>query len=201
MTKKRASQSHKSANTTNKMKEKKNTPSKQIPEEKRAYLEELFLMGGITPYQASRLVGIHHTTASTYYKEWSEVLVESEGHDDFVVREKRARAQALESITKTIIGVRKRRQDLERILGNLIYKKDEKDPEKFELKDVIFLEHPVILGYTSQIRQEEVFLTELQLQYDTIKRTPPVEAILDREVEKLIGEKLAQKNRINISKD
>ena len=187
MTKKRASQSRKNENTE------KFISSNKISDEKKAQLEELFLMGGIGPYQASKIVGVHWNTASTYFKEWAEILIEAEGHEDFVLREKRARAHSLEGITKTILSVRKRRQDLERILGNLIYDKDKKDPKKFNLKDVYTIAHPIVLGYTSQIRQDEIYLTELQLQYDTIKRTPPIEVILDREVEKLIGEKLAQK--------
>jgi len=199
MSKKRASQSRR--NDKSSKSKKKFIPEHKISEEKKAHLEEIFLMGGIGPYQASKIVGVHWNTASAYFTEWAEILVESEGHDDFVIREKRARAHSLEGITKTIIGVRKRRQDLERILGNIIYNKDKKDPEKFNLKNVDFIDHPVVLGYTSQIRQEDVLLTELQLQYDTIQRTPPVEIILDKEVEKIIGEKLAQKNRDYNTKD
>lgn len=187
MAKKQASQSQKNENS------KKTLLSQRISDETKSQLEELFLMGGIGPYQASKIVGVHWNTASTYYKEWTEILIEAEGHEDFVLREKRARAHSLEGITKTILSVRKRRQDLERILGNLIYKKDKKDPTIIELKDVNYLEHDIVLGYTSQIRQEELFLTGLQLQYDTIKRTPPIEVILDKEVEKLIAGKLAQK--------
>jgi len=49
-----------------------------IEPEKLEELESLFFMGGITPYSASKQVGIDPKTAKIYFEEWAEKLVDDE---------------------------------------------------------------------------------------------------------------------------
>ena len=154
-------------------------------------LENLFLMDGITPYAAAKIVGCMYPTAVRYFDEWAENLIASPDYETWAYRQKRVRARALEGITKKIMFVTQQRKDLERIVGNLMYeKKKDKETklEKLELLDPRYMNHPVILGYQGRITTLTQQLMELQSEYDAIDAAPPAEVILKKEIGQLINE-------------
>lgn len=157
-------------------------------------LESLFLMDGITPYQAAKIVGISYNTARLYFKDWAEELTEDEAHETWAMREKRVRARALEGIAKKIVAASERLRHIERIYGNIILKKDPKNSKKLITKHPNEIDPVLSSIYEKQIRMTEIFLTELQQQFDGIEMMPPAEAILERELEKLVAEKQAVLN-------
>lgn len=192
------------SNKSNKEKKKKHCQSNKanhiISENQKQELENFFLMR-ITSYQAAKTVGVSPQTAKTYYDLWAEELTEDAGHEPWFKREKRARARSLEGISQQIIRIMKRLDYLNRIFYKLILKQDPKNKENFILKSVDEINHHYVQLYEKAIRMNETFLADQQDHYSAIEIIPPSEDVLDREVEKLIGEKLAQKTRNPVLKN
>jgi hypothetical protein len=53
--------------------------------------------------------------------------------------------------------------------------------------------------YERIVRLNDILASELQIQFDSIEMMPPSEAILDRELEKLIAEKQGISSKTTIS--
>jgi len=162
-----------------------------ISDEQIASLKELFLMGGITPTQAGLFVGVNHLTAKTYFREWAEEILNDPEHLTWAEREAHARVRALESITKQIIKVNETLARFEKILDNLLVKKNKQTGE-FELKEeVMDIENIIfrIVNVEKIVRLNRIYQSELQMQYASIEMMPPVAAILEKELEKWITAK------------
>lgn len=159
---------------------------KQITPAQEKELETLFFMDGITPYRASKIVGISRETAGKYFESWSADLITDEGYETWAVRQKRVRARALEGIAKKIIELSTRRHTLERIYGNFIYKKGKED--KLEIKPWNEIPHELVLNYESRLLALDRHLAELQAEYDSIEAKPPAEIILKQELLAMIEE-------------
>lgn len=170
-----------------------------ISEEQIASLKELFLMGGITPTQAGLFVGVDYRTAQTYFREWAEEILDDPEHLTWAEREAHARVRALESITKQIIKVNDTLARFEKILDNLLVKKNKKTGE-FELNEkVMNIENLIfrIVNIEKIVRLNRIYHSELQMQYASIEMMPPVAAILEKELEKWIAAKQEQFDIIN----
>jgi hypothetical protein len=164
-------------------------------------LRELFLEDGMTAYQAAQITGNHFRTVQNYFDEWADEIIKVSGHETWIAREKRVRARALEGISKKLTSVRTRLAKLYSILDELIevrslVTKHEKaldrklqavvntlDDDKFDKLN------SEIERYERIVRLNDILASELQIQFDSIEMMPPSEAILDRELEKLIAEK------------
>jgi len=165
-----------------------------------ASLKELFLMGGITPTQAGNFAGIDYRTVQTYFREWAEEILDDPEHLTWAEREAHARARALESITKQIIKLNEIIARFEKILENLLVIKNKKTKE-FELKkDVMDVDTIVnkIVHIEKIVRLNNIYHSELQMQYTSIEMMPPVAAILEKELEQWIA---AKQEKIDIIND
>ena len=157
-------------------------------------LENLFLMDGITPFAAARIVGCNFETARRYFDEWAENLLSTPEHETWAYRQRRVRARALEGITKKIMFVTRQRSDMERIVGNMMYSKvkhKETKLETIELKDPMYIEHGVVLGYQQRITALTQQLMELQAEYDAIDAAPPADVILKKELLQMHNEAIS----------
>lgn len=166
----------------------------RLSDEKIAALKELFLMGGITPTQAGIFVGVNFLTVKTYFQEWAEEIIHDPEHLTWAEREAHARVRALESITKQIMKVNETIARFEKILENLLVKKNKQSGE-FELKeDVMDIENIIyrIVNIEKIVRLNNIYHSELQMQYASIEMMPPVAAILEKELEKWILDKQQQ---------
>ncbi len=159
---------------------------KTISEAQEHELETLFFMDGITPYRASKIVGISLETATKYFEMWSADLITDEGYETWAQRQKRVRARALEGIAKKIIEQSTRRHTLERIYGNFIYKKGKEN--ELELKDINLIPHELVLNYETRLLALDKHLAELQAEYDSIEAKPPAEIILRQELLAMLDE-------------
>lgn len=162
----------------------KKRDDRKISEEQLEILEQLFFMGGITSYQASKQCNIDPKTAKSYFEEWAEKLTDDPQHESWITKEKKIRARVLESITKQIIPVKENLQHFEKLLAALLYHK----------KDGILVPNTSVdLDSVERIekivRANRIYFTELQQQYSAIEMTPPVESILEIELEKYIAQK------------
>lgn len=172
----------------------------RLSDEKIAGLKELFLMGGITPTQAGDFIGVNFITVRTYFQEWAEEIIHDPDHQTWAEREAHARVRALESITKQIIKVNETLSRFEKILENLLVKKNKKTKE-FELKEeVLNIENLIfrIVNIEKIVRLNRIYHSELQQQYASIEMMPPVAEILEKELEKWIA---AKQEKINIIND
>ena len=59
-------------------------------------LKDLFLEGGMTPYQAAQKTGVAFKTAQMYFIQFAKELTDDPNHEDWFEREKRVRQRALE---------------------------------------------------------------------------------------------------------
>ena len=168
----------------------KNSSYKKISKEQLLELEELFLMDGITPNQAGKIVGVRFETAKSYFEKWAEDLVDDEHYETWVDRQKRIRARALEGITKDILATTERLRHLEVVFANIILTKNEKGA--LITKNVTEINHKLQYTYETQIRHNVELLAELKAQAFVISSAVPVNIILDRELSKAIAEKQIQ---------
>lgn len=159
---------------------------KKISESQEKELETLFFMDGITPYRAAKIVGIALETATRYFEMWSADLITDEGYETWAQRQKRVRARALEGIAKRIIELSTRRNTLERIYGNFIYKEPKKG--NLKLKDINLIPHELVLNYETRLLALDRHLAELQAEYDSIEAKPPAEIILRQELLAMLDE-------------
>jgi len=136
-------------------------------------LKDLFLEGGMTPYRASLILNIDNKTASKYFREFADELVENESHEDWFDREGRVRQRALEGISSQINEVRKILEPFELKLKKLLAKKD------FDLDAIVPIEKIV--------RLNRKFLVDLIDNYDAVDMTPPMRIILEKEMEARIA--------------
>ncbi len=164
---------------------------------KKAELEYLFLMDGITAYAASKHVGCKRETAVRYFDQWAEALLQDPDHETWAYRQKCVRVRALEGYTRKIMSVTKQKGDMERIVGNLMYKekttgKGKTEKKTLVLKDPDSMDHAVILGYQGRITNVNQQLMELQEAYDAIDSKPPAEIILKQEFMQMLNESKTQ---------
>lgn len=189
------------SNKSNKEKKKKHCQSNKanhtISENQKLELENFFLMGGITSYQAAKTVGVSPQTARTYYDLWAEELTEASGHETLFKREKRAKAQSLEGISKQIIRIMKRLDYLSRIFYKLILKQDPKNKENFILKSVDEIDHHYVQIYEKAIRMNETFLAVQQDHYSAIEIISTSEEVLERVIEKHMRKKMEEKGLLH----
>ena len=162
---------------------KSNKDNHTISSEKKDELEELFLMGGISSYMASRRVGIDPRTASIYFEDWAERLVEDEDHIPWATKEKYARARYKQGITKRIIKIETRLSYFQTRLTNIISKEIDGKRIATESPNEAHLEK-----YERYVRITEIQLTELQQEYAVIDMMPPTEVLLKKEIERMISE-------------
>jgi len=157
-----------------------------ISPEKIDHLQSLFLIGGITSYAASKEVGIDPKTATVYFQEWAEKLVEDENHIPWSIKEGYARARYKESITKRILKIKNRLEFFDSKLISIITIKNKKtkkttpnpNPDESKLEK-----------YERYVRVTELQLSELQQEYAIIDMMPPTEILLQQEIQKMIDEK------------
>ena len=116
MTKKKPSPTRKTSITLSKTGRKKPNENKEMIET----LKELFLMDGMTAYQASQITPYNFRTVQVYFDEWADEIIKVSGHEIWIAREKRVRARALEGISKKLTSVRTRLAKLYSILDELI---------------------------------------------------------------------------------
>jgi len=147
----------------------------QVPKKIIEKLKDLFLEGGMTPYRASLILNIDNKTASKYFREFADELIQSENHEDWFDREARARQRALEGLSTQINEVRKILESFELKLKKLLAKKD------FDLDTIVPIEKIV--------RLNRKFLVDLIDEYDAVDMTPPMIIILEKEMEARIAAK------------
>ena len=157
-----------------------------ISKDKERELENLFLMDGITPYQAARIVDIKFETARRYFSMWSERLISDPEYESFASRQKRVRARALEGYTRKIMFITNQRNNLEKTLSNLIYMKNKKD--ELVLRPTDKMKHDLVLAYNSKIAVLNQQLMELQNSYDAVDARPPADVILRQEMTEMLHE-------------
>lgn len=175
----------------------------KISVEQTKSLKELFLMGGITPTQAGIFVDIDYRTVQVHFRDWAEEILEDPEHLTWAEREAHARVRALESITKQIMKLNETIARFEKILDNLLVKRNKKTGE-FELKDNVMDADNItskIVHIEKIVRLNNIYHSELQMQYASIEMLPPVSAILEKELEKWIISKQEQINLINDTSD
>ena len=166
-------------------------------------LKEIFLLDGMTAYQASQQTEYDFKTVQNYFNQWADEIIDAEGHEDWVEREARVRTRSLEGVSKKLTTVRERLTKLHKILDELIdtrtlltSKEKQKDKKIQKIIDSLDSDKTEKLNveverYERIVRLNDIMSSELQQQYDAIEMMPPAEAILDRELEKLIAEKQA----------
>ena len=159
--------------------------NKTISKEKEDQLRDLFTMDGITPYQASQVVGIHRATALKYFEQWANELIDDPEHESWAFRQKRVRVRALEGVTKKIIFVSTQRTNLEKILDRHLFitngkEKTMKPPEQ--------IQDNLILAYNRTIMDLTGQLMILHDEYDAIDSQPPAAVILKQEILELASE-------------
>ena len=156
-----------------------------ISKDEKEQLQNLFLMDGITPFQASKVVGVHRATAQRYFDMWAEELVHEPEHESWAYRQNRVRARALEGITKKIIYVNRQRYNLEQVLDRQMFIKD--DDGEF-LKSADNMQDNLVLAYNHSIMELTAQLMTLQDEYDAIDSQPPAAVILKQEILDLANE-------------
>ena len=162
----------------------------KISDAKITYLESLFLMDGITAYQAAKLADVDIDTAQRYFDDFTEQLLREDEYETWAYRQKRVRARSLEGITKKILFVSQQRAELERTLSALLYYKNGKDV--LISIPVDEMDHTKILRYNTSIMALTEQLIELQAQFDAIDSTPPADVILQHEINQMIKENTHQ---------
>ena len=180
--------------SSNKKQKEKAKQNHTLSPEQLQELENMFLMGGITSYQAAKFLHIAPKTAKIYFTDWAEQLISDPEHIPWVQKEKRARARALESLTKQIIPVMTTLTWFEKILHLLLIAKKEKKTDKDTLDQARSTSTDTdtsnkISNTERIVRLNRIYLSELQQQYFSIDMMPPAEAILELELEKYIAEK------------
>ena len=181
---------------------KKRRANHQISEDKERALQELFLMDGITPFQAARIVGVKFDTAKRYFEMWCDELIEDPEHETWVQRQRRVRVRSLEGYAKKIIAITEQRNIMEKILVNLTFTKDEKtkgdtvssfigmkdNANNLKFKSSEELQHDLILSYNTKIAILNQQLLELQDKYDAVDSQPPAIIILQKEMADMLNE-------------
>jgi len=147
----------------------------QVPKKIIEKLKDLFLEGGMTPYRASLILKIDNKTASKYFREFADELIQSENHEDWFDREARARQRALEGISTQISEVRKILEPFELKLKKLLAVKN------FDLDAIVPIEKIVRLNRT--------ILFELIDEFNATEMIPPMIIILEKEMEARIAAK------------
>ncbi len=148
-------------------------------------LESLFFTGGITSYSAAKQVGIAPATASIYFEEWAEKLVEDEDHISWTVKEKYAKARYKEALTKRLIKIKSRLTYFENRLTHVITTKDENEKRIPNYN----ADESKVDKAERLVRLTEIQYNDIQQEYAIIDMMPPSEVILQKEVERLINEK------------
>jgi len=168
---------------THKTTTKSNKANHTLSESKLDKLESLFFTGGISPYAASKEVGIKPETAKVYFEEWSEKLVADEDHIPWATKEKFAKARYKEGITKRIIKIRTRLEYFEKRLISITMDKEGKKLVINNEPDEILVER-----YERYVRNTETQLADMQQEYAIIDMMPPTEILLKKEIERMISE-------------
>lgn len=145
-------------------------------------LKDIFLQGGITPYQAAMQTGYKFDTVKKLFKKWANELVSEEQREPWLEREKRVRQRALEGLSTKLTKVRERLKKFEEILDKIIKSENEQVDPRIEL-------------YEKIVRLNTALAAELQQQYDAIEMTPPTVEILLKEIEKLIDQRKQDSNK------
>lgn len=138
--------------------------SKQLQET----LKDVFLEGGMTPYQAAKKLGIDFKTAQMYFIQFAKELTDDPNHEDWFAREKRVRQRALEGYSKRITQLKSDMKEYREILEDKLKKKDDAGIERYE----------------RIVRQNTVILIEVTDMFDALEMTPPTETILLEELER-----------------
>ncbi len=147
----------------------------QVPKKIIEKLKDLFLDGGMTPYRASLILKIDNKTASKYFKQFADELIQNESHEDWFAREARVRQRALEGLSTQISEIRDILKPFEKKLKKLLTKTE------FDLDAIVPIEKIV--------RLNRKFLVELIDEYDAVDMTPPMIIILEKEMEARIAAK------------
>ena len=161
----------------------KKTGRKPISESKamQETLKDLFLEGGMTPYQAAKNLGIDFKTAQNYFVKFAEEIINDPNHEDWFSREKRVRQRALEGYSNNIQTIRNDIWKYRIILEDKLKKKDDIGIEKFE----------------RIVRNQTIMLIELLDNFDALEMEPPTEILLDREIEKRMAARMEIKPNYN----
>ena len=138
-------------------------------------LKDLFLEGGMTPYRASLILKIDNKTASKYFREFADELIQSENHEDWFDREAKVRQRVLEELSTQISEIRTILLPFELKLKKLLAVKN------FDLDAIVPIEKIV--------RLNRKFLVDLIDKYDAVDMTPPMIIILEKEMEARISAK------------
>ena len=155
-----------------------------ISEAKKSQLRDLFMMDGITPYQASQIAQVHRLTANRYFDQWANELIEEPDHESWAYRQRRVRVRALEGITRKILYVNSQRTNLKRVLDRHLFTnaKDE------ILKPMEQVQDNLIISYNKTIMDLTGQLMMLHDEYDAIDAQPPASIILKKEIMDLANE-------------
>ena len=139
-----------------------------LSKDKQEKLKDLFLEGGMTPFQASKIVKCDHKTAGEYFKKFAIEITHEENHEDWFSREKRVRQRALEGYSTKIQEIREQIRSLRTFLDDAIKRKDDEKIERYE----------------RIIRQNTILMIDLLDRFDALEMTPPTEVLLEQEIEK-----------------
>jgi len=142
-------------------------------------LKELFLIDGMTAYQASEESDYDFKTVSNYFKEWADDIIETECHENWIDGEARIRTRSLEGTSMKLTVIRKRLSKLQIILDDLITLRtftapNDKLPAKIQKlinsldSDKIDKLNQEIERYERIVRNNDILSSELQQQHDVL---------------------------------
>lgn len=160
---------------------KSNKANNTLSPEKVQVLETLFLIGGISSHAASKEAGVDPKTATIYFEEFAERLVEDKDHLTWAIKEKYARARYQEGLTKRIMTVRNRLTYFQNRLTKIITVKKGSSLIANDKPNEVKLEK-----YERYVRNTEIQLSELQQEYAMIDMMPPTEILIQKEIENMI---------------
>ncbi|MCA9828689.1 MAG: hypothetical protein KC444_09960 [Nitrosopumilus sp.] len=135
-------------------------------------LKELFFESGMTPYHAAKKAGVDFKTAQTYFREFAKDLVDDPDREDWVDREQRVIAVALEGYSTEITKIRKLVNVFDKLLMSAIKKKDDAKIDRYE----------------RHLRNNRLVLYDLVDKFNTLGVIPPSKVVLEAEIERRISE-------------
>jgi len=192
-------------------------PVSQISKDK---LRDLFFKNEDTASSAAEKVGCSRQYAANY---WHVIATEIQQKDNlsWIERADDTRTQAIEGFNQKIEEAEKRIQDVKKVYDEvsqvhfelkprmieklnksvLSQKIGQLEPEEFAqlvmfLKS--YLKEYAELGFlreswNKELRQERIYKTELQMQFDDLKLTVPPSIVLDKLMENAIAQKMMMK--------
>lgn len=143
-------------------------------------IERLFFEGNLTPTAAARKLNIDYKTLVSRWSEIAATIVREEDYEPFHIREAKARKRAIEGYSSKLEEVLTNKEILDKKWAGLHPKLGQD-----EITD------NQILKVEAALRQNIILTTELQQQINTIEMAPPMDEVLQAEIEKRVDEQLS----------